>query len=409
MLGGQQGIRPTSTTIERTNLTHIAIHLALTSPAHDTIKTLCANSHTNATFGEHFKILVVLYFATQALQNSKDLYQVPEAVVDNISRFDWTTIAIDATLFKTLQGLNRQDISKILNDFKFATIYDYIQRYPDQALNGAQAFTYAAEALQLKSSEPVVATKASSPPPPPPPPPPKAEALRDKKPLTGTASRVAEIKAEKGINDKESHSRDAMLDQIRKGAISLRKVASKTSEADEPIAIFWKTFAKQSEQALHYTEKDDKGRFKNRGEPFPYTLDMRKRTLDAVLETLKKFLETFKQQGIEELAHNSQGQENLNKVPIIATVLQNLNEQTNYKSVLAGINKAKDDDVWNLSETPAKASIAAPPTTKTAEPEPTKKVEPEPVRKTEPENTENRGAKTSKFGITLKPTRKREG
>ncbi len=146
LLGGSQGIRKDSTPVERTNLTHIAIHLALTGKADDTLKTLCGNSQAilsqpaNAPLAEHFKILIVLYFATRALQGADDLYAVPVQVVEAIGKFPWGTI--DRVLLAEVQRLTTADIGQILTSYRFATIYDHIQQHPDQRIDGTKALDY---------------------------------------------------------------------------------------------------------------------------------------------------------------------------------------------------------------------------------------------------------------------------
>ena len=185
MLGGSQGIRKDSTPVERTNLTHIAIHLALTGKADDdTLKTLCGNSQAilsqpaNAPLAEHFKILIVLYFATRALQGTGDLYAVPVQVVEAIGKFPWGTI--DRVLLAEVQRLTTADIGQILTSYRFATIYDHIQQNPDQRIDGTKALDYAESVLRMgpppvlraPSAPPLPGGFGKAPPPPPPPPPP---------------------------------------------------------------------------------------------------------------------------------------------------------------------------------------------------------------------------------------------
>jgi|GEM_PF-4687621 len=228
LLGGSQGIRKDSTPVERTNLTHIAIHLALTSKADGTLKTLCGNSQAilsqsaNAPLAEHFKILIVLYFATRALQGTGDLYAVPVQVVEAIKRFSWGG-AINGSLLADIKSLTPGDIGQILTAYRFATIYDHIRQHPGEQIDGMKALDYAETALQMGpptvSRAPSLSSTVPAPPPPPrsAPPPPLPPPSRSSATPAATVKVPADIEALKGQLDASQHSK--LVADLKKSSI----------------------------------------------------------------------------------------------------------------------------------------------------------------------------------------------
>ena len=155
LMAGGQGIRTTpSTSAEIKNLTHIAIGAASSMQEADFISALIKHSGKvlttpNASALEHYKVLIVLYFATKSFEKSGNIYDVCVEVSKDLQKLN----RIDVTNLKEIRsGVSPQNVGKILTDYQFELVYSYIRQNPGQKLDANTIIDYLGNAPQFQAA-----------------------------------------------------------------------------------------------------------------------------------------------------------------------------------------------------------------------------------------------------------------
>ncbi|RZI46819.1 hypothetical protein [Candidatus Finniella inopinata] len=365
LLGGNQGIQKNpATDVEKTNLTHIAIHLALTSKMDDTLKSLCENSQKvlsesgNASLIEHYKTLIVLYFGTHATEEAGNLYAVPEQVIGKIRSFSWGSITIDKSLLTAVQRLTLHDIGRILTEFRFATIYEFIKNHPDQQINGLTANAYMDNALKFQAASTVSRTSAtvsSSAVPDAPPAPPGPPSAPDSPPFSSTPSATPPRATSPLANpDLAAH--------LGQGAKGLRKSSNSAASSHSSPHSKQPIVEGIAPVNLGAAAAAARGNLKGTGVPIdesrnfsikvgilvgkikPLThksqASTKQERVKELQEMLAEFINMHKVNALQDLVKTKKDLEDLRKIPEIAAILDNRVEDDDFQGILDDFRKS---------------------------------------------------------------------